>query len=107
MCVCVCVCVAVQRVMLKVTAQEYRPHLGSQLCLHFIVTGYAGDQSVTAIKVVDLLTPGLTVTVKHTQTHQGSNDVISMQSNVTDSRMYSIYTYIYDHMSQTFTFTFN
>ncbi|XP_070842267.1 coagulation factor XIII A chain-like [Chaetodon trifascialis] len=52
-----------ERVVLNVTAQEYMPHLGSQLCLHFVVTGQADDQSVTAIKVVDLQTPGLTMTV--------------------------------------------
>ncbi|KAM9337122.1 coagulation factor XIII A chain-like [Symphorus nematophorus] len=50
-----------ERVMLKVSAQEYLPHLGSQLCLHFIVTGQADDQSVTAIKVVNLQTPQLTM----------------------------------------------
>uniref|UniRef100_UPI0037E931ED coagulation factor XIII A chain-like isoform X1 n=2 Tax=Semicossyphus pulcher TaxID=241346 RepID=UPI0037E931ED len=52
-----------ERVMLKVTAQEYLPHLGSQLCLHFVVTGQADDQSLTAIKVLYLQTPGLTMTV--------------------------------------------
>ncbi|GAA6231224.1 coagulation factor XIII A chain [Lates japonicus] len=52
-----------ERVMLKITAQEYMPHLGSQLCLHFVVTGQADDQSVTAIKVVDLVTPKLTLEV--------------------------------------------
>ncbi|XP_039982997.1 coagulation factor XIII A chain-like isoform X2 [Xiphias gladius] len=52
-----------ERVMLKTTAQEYMPHLGSQLCLHFVVTGQADDQSVTAIKVIDLQTPRLTMMV--------------------------------------------
>ncbi|XP_010750273.2 coagulation factor XIII A chain [Larimichthys crocea] len=52
-----------ERVMLKVTAQEYLPHLGSQLSLHFIVTGQADDQSVSAINVTNLETPRLTVTV--------------------------------------------
>ncbi|XP_041816920.1 coagulation factor XIII A chain-like [Chelmon rostratus] len=52
-----------ERVMLKVTGQEYLPHLGSQLCLHFVVTGQADGDSLTAIKVVDLQTPGLTMTV--------------------------------------------
>ncbi|XP_078018791.1 coagulation factor XIII A chain-like [Epinephelus lanceolatus] len=49
--------------MLKFPAQEYLPHLGSQQCLHFTVTGTADDQSVTSIKVVELQTPMLTLTV--------------------------------------------
>ncbi|XP_071340472.1 coagulation factor XIII A chain-like [Trachinotus anak] len=53
----------IERVILKVTAQEYMPQLGSQLCLHFIVTGQADDQSVSAIKVIDLQTSSLTMTV--------------------------------------------
>ncbi|XP_040921592.1 coagulation factor XIII A chain-like [Toxotes jaculatrix] len=52
-----------ERVVLKTTAQEYMSHLGSQLCLHFVVTGQADDQSVSAIKVIDLQTPSLTLTV--------------------------------------------
>ncbi|XP_070709475.1 coagulation factor XIII A chain-like [Pempheris klunzingeri] len=52
-----------ERVMLKIKAQEYMPHLGSQLTLHFIVTGQAEEQSVTAIEVIDLETPTLTMTV--------------------------------------------
>lgn len=59
--------------MLKITAQEYMPHLGSQLCLHFVVTGQADDQSVTAIKVIDLVTPKLTLEVRpHTDSHKQS-----------------------------------
>uniref|UniRef100_A0A3B4UVT0 protein-glutamine gamma-glutamyltransferase n=1 Tax=Seriola dumerili TaxID=41447 RepID=A0A3B4UVT0_SERDU len=45
---------------------EYMPHLGAQLCLHFIVTGQADDQSVSAIKVVNLQTPSLIMTVSGT-----------------------------------------
>ncbi|XP_060921117.1 coagulation factor XIII A chain-like [Labrus mixtus] len=52
-----------ERVMLKVTAEEYLPHLGNQLSLHFVVTGQADEQSLTAIKVVDLQTPELTMEV--------------------------------------------
>uniref|UniRef100_A0A3B4UUT8 protein-glutamine gamma-glutamyltransferase n=1 Tax=Seriola dumerili TaxID=41447 RepID=A0A3B4UUT8_SERDU len=55
-----------ERVMLKISAQEYMPHLGAQLCLHFIVTGQADDQSVSAIKVVNLQTPSLIMTVSGT-----------------------------------------
>lgn len=51
--------------MLTVTAQEYMPHLGAQLCLHFVVTGQADDQSLIASKVVDLQTPGLQMQVQH------------------------------------------
>ncbi|XP_034561741.1 coagulation factor XIII A chain-like [Notolabrus celidotus] len=52
-----------ERVMLTVTAAEYMPHLGSQLCLHFVVTGQADEQSLTAIKDVELQTTSLTMTV--------------------------------------------
>ncbi|XP_041670669.1 coagulation factor XIII A chain-like [Cheilinus undulatus] len=52
-----------ERVNLKVTAQEYLPHLGNQSCLQFIVTGQADDQSLTAIKVVELQATNLTVMV--------------------------------------------
>ncbi|XP_044032118.1 coagulation factor XIII A chain-like [Siniperca chuatsi] len=52
-----------ERVMLKITAEEYLPNLGSQLSLNFVVTGQADDQSVTAIKVIDLQAPVLTMTV--------------------------------------------
>uniref|UniRef100_A0A3B4XS77 protein-glutamine gamma-glutamyltransferase n=1 Tax=Seriola lalandi dorsalis TaxID=1841481 RepID=A0A3B4XS77_SERLL len=55
-----------ERVMFKILAQEYMPHLGAQLCLHFVVTGQADDQSVSAIKVVNLQTPSLTMTVSGT-----------------------------------------
>ncbi|KAM7369547.1 hypothetical protein PAMP_010864 [Pampus punctatissimus] len=43
-----------ERVTLKTTAQEYLPYLGSQHCLHFVVTGQDEDQSLSAIKVSGL-----------------------------------------------------
>ncbi|XP_042370179.1 coagulation factor XIII A chain-like, partial [Plectropomus leopardus] len=49
--------------MLKITAQEYVPLLASQQCLRFVVTGTADDQSVSAIKVLELQAPSLTLTV--------------------------------------------
>ncbi|CAJ1081527.1 coagulation factor XIII A chain-like [Xyrichtys novacula] len=52
-----------ERVALKVTAEEYLPHLGSQLCLNFVVTAQADEQSLTAIKVIELLTTTLGMTV--------------------------------------------
>lgn len=55
--------------MLKITAEEYLLHLGYQLSLKFTVTGVADGQSVTAMKGVDLQTPQLSMTVKHTHTH--------------------------------------
>ncbi|XP_078147647.1 coagulation factor XIII A chain-like [Centroberyx gerrardi] len=48
-----------ERVVVRITPQEYLPQLGSQLSLHFVVTGQALDQSVSAIKVVNLQTPPL------------------------------------------------
>uniref|UniRef100_A0A667YVR0 protein-glutamine gamma-glutamyltransferase n=1 Tax=Myripristis murdjan TaxID=586833 RepID=A0A667YVR0_9TELE len=48
-----------ENVTLRITAQEYMPHLGSQLSLHFILTGQADDQSLSAIEVVNLETPPL------------------------------------------------
>uniref|UniRef100_A0A3Q3FZS9 protein-glutamine gamma-glutamyltransferase n=1 Tax=Labrus bergylta TaxID=56723 RepID=A0A3Q3FZS9_9LABR len=41
--------------------KEYLPHLGTQVSLRFVVTGQADEQSLTAIKVVELQTPHLTV----------------------------------------------
>nr|XP_020511687.1 coagulation factor XIII A chain-like [Labrus bergylta] len=52
-----------ERVMLKVTTEEYLPHLGNQVSLRFVVTGQADEYSLTAIKVVELQTPHLTVEV--------------------------------------------
>nr|XP_046226724.1 coagulation factor XIII A chain-like [Scatophagus argus] len=51
----------IERIALRITAQEYLPHLGSQLDIQFVVTGQADDQSVTALKVIDLQTPQLTM----------------------------------------------
>ncbi|XP_074550147.1 coagulation factor XIII A chain-like [Halichoeres trimaculatus] len=52
-----------EQVILKVAAEEYMPHLGSQLGLRFVVTGESDDQPLTAIKVIELGTPALTMTV--------------------------------------------
>ncbi|XP_053268928.1 coagulation factor XIII A chain [Pleuronectes platessa] len=52
-----------ERVQMNIAAQEYMPHIGSQLSLRFVVTGQADDQSVSAIKVVELMTPKLTLEV--------------------------------------------
>ncbi|XP_035854944.1 coagulation factor XIII A chain-like isoform X2 [Sander lucioperca] len=49
--------------LVKLTANEYMPYLGTQICLHFIVTGQIEDESVTAIKVLELKIPTLTVTL--------------------------------------------
>uniref|UniRef100_A0A8C2XPT6 protein-glutamine gamma-glutamyltransferase n=1 Tax=Cyclopterus lumpus TaxID=8103 RepID=A0A8C2XPT6_CYCLU len=47
--------------VIPVPSQEYTPHLGSQVSLNFIVTGKSEEDSVTGIKVLNLLTPNLTV----------------------------------------------
>ncbi|XP_062235158.1 coagulation factor XIII A chain-like isoform X2 [Platichthys flesus] len=52
-----------ERVQMNIAAQDYMPHIGSQLSLRFVVTGQADDQSVSAIKVVHLMTPKLSVEV--------------------------------------------
>ncbi|XP_044195137.1 coagulation factor XIII A chain-like [Thunnus albacares] len=52
-----------ERVILKTTAQEYLPRLGAQQCLHFILTGQYDAQSLSAIKLVDLQAPALTLEV--------------------------------------------
>ncbi|XP_028427271.1 coagulation factor XIII A chain [Perca flavescens] len=49
--------------MVKITADEYMPYLGTQRCLHFVVTGQTEDESVTALKVLELQIPTLTVTL--------------------------------------------
>ncbi|XP_047424368.1 coagulation factor XIII A chain-like [Mugil cephalus] len=50
-------------VTIKVAAQDYMPHLQSQLSLSFVLTGKSANQSLSAIKVVSLLTPPLSVMV--------------------------------------------
>ncbi|XP_056290742.1 coagulation factor XIII A chain-like [Pseudoliparis swirei] len=47
--------------VIRIPGQEYFPHLGSQVSLKFIVSGKSEDHTVTAIKVINLLTPRLTV----------------------------------------------
>nr|XP_019963421.1 PREDICTED: coagulation factor XIII A chain-like [Paralichthys olivaceus] len=60
-----------ERVPMNISHQEYMPHLGSQLCIHFVLTGQADDQSLSVIKVVDLLTPKLSMAVSgHPQVQQ-------------------------------------
>ncbi|XP_032362923.1 protein-glutamine gamma-glutamyltransferase 5-like [Etheostoma spectabile] len=49
--------------MVTITADEYMPLLGTQRSLHFIVTGQAEDEAVTAIKVLMLQIPTLTMTL--------------------------------------------
>ncbi|XP_034720739.1 coagulation factor XIII A chain-like [Etheostoma cragini] len=49
--------------IVKIRADEYVPLLGTQRCLQFIVTGQAEDEAVTAIKVLMLQIPTLTVTL--------------------------------------------
>ncbi|KAL6097467.1 f13a1 [Pungitius sinensis] len=49
--------------VLTIKANDYMPHLGSQVSLHFIVTGKSDDQSVTAIKVLTLQKPRLSLRV--------------------------------------------
>uniref|UniRef100_A0A3P8RTM9 Transglutaminase-like domain-containing protein n=1 Tax=Amphiprion percula TaxID=161767 RepID=A0A3P8RTM9_AMPPE len=57
------VCVEENSVIVKIQADEYLPHLGGQNSIRFILTGSSEEQSVSAIKVVTLLSPALTVTV--------------------------------------------
>ncbi|XP_016886908.1 coagulation factor XIII A chain [Cynoglossus semilaevis] len=52
-----------KREVLKTMASEYMHLMSYQPCLYFTVTGTAGDQSLTAVKVVHLQTPTLTITV--------------------------------------------
>ncbi|KAF1371943.1 hypothetical protein PFLUV_G00276190, partial [Perca fluviatilis] len=49
--------------MVKITADEYMPYLGTQRCMQFVVTGQTEDESVTTIKVLHLQIPTLTVTL--------------------------------------------
>uniref|UniRef100_A0A8D3AJF9 protein-glutamine gamma-glutamyltransferase n=1 Tax=Scophthalmus maximus TaxID=52904 RepID=A0A8D3AJF9_SCOMX len=43
---------------------EYMPHMAAQVCLYFVVTGQAEDQSLNSIKVVEMVMPRLTMTVQ-------------------------------------------
>ncbi|KAJ4923951.1 hypothetical protein JOQ06_028206, partial [Pogonophryne albipinna] len=52
--------------VVTVAAEEYTPFLGVQLSLYFMVTGQSDSQSVTAMKLVDLKTPELTLMVSGT-----------------------------------------
>ncbi|KAM3860789.1 coagulation factor XIII A chain-like [Diretmus argenteus] len=49
--------------VVRITYLEYKAHLGSQLSLHFMLTGQADDQSLSAFTVIQLLTPPLVLTV--------------------------------------------
>ncbi|KAF0028603.1 hypothetical protein F2P81_019690 [Scophthalmus maximus] len=51
-------------VKMKISAQEYMPHMAAQVCLYFVVTGQAEDQSLNSIKVVEMVMPRLTMTVQ-------------------------------------------
>uniref|UniRef100_A0A3P8RWH6 Transglutaminase-like domain-containing protein n=1 Tax=Amphiprion percula TaxID=161767 RepID=A0A3P8RWH6_AMPPE len=57
-------------VIVKIQADEYLPHLGGQNSIRFILTGSSEEQSVSAIKVVTLLSPALTVTVGQQKHYQ-------------------------------------
>ncbi|KAM8823302.1 coagulation factor XIII A chain-like [Spinachia spinachia] len=48
---------------LTIKAEDYMPHLGSQVSLHFIVTGKSDDQSVTAVTLLTLQKPALSLRV--------------------------------------------
>ncbi|KAK9527400.1 hypothetical protein VZT92_013967 [Zoarces viviparus] len=50
--------------VLRIPAEEYFPHLGSQVSLRFILTGQTDNQSVTGMKVLNLKTPSLNVSVE-------------------------------------------
>uniref|UniRef100_A0A3P8RTS2 Transglutaminase-like domain-containing protein n=1 Tax=Amphiprion percula TaxID=161767 RepID=A0A3P8RTS2_AMPPE len=64
------VCVEENSVIVKIQADEYLPHLGGQNSIRFILTGSSEEQSVSAIKVVTLLSPALTVTVGQQKHYQ-------------------------------------
>lgn len=48
----------------EILPQEYMPHLGSKMSLHFIVTGKTEDENVSDVKVIFLKPPPLIVQVK-------------------------------------------
>lgn len=60
----VCSTLTEKREVLKTLASEYMHLMSYQPCLYFTVTGTAGNQSLTAVKVVHLQTPTLTITVR-------------------------------------------
>ncbi|XP_073344680.1 coagulation factor XIII A chain-like [Pagrus major] len=80
-----------ERAMLTVAAQEYLPHLGTQLCLHFAVTGQADDQSLNAVKVVDLQTPGLLMQVSGTPQVQQEMVVTVSFTNPYSSPLHDVF----------------
>ncbi|XP_029385498.1 coagulation factor XIII A chain-like [Echeneis naucrates] len=74
-----------------ITSQEYTPHLGAQRCLHCIVTGQADDQSVSAIKVIDLQPPGLNVTLSG-QPQVGQQMFVTVTfTNLLSITLYNVY----------------
>ncbi|XP_023806131.1 coagulation factor XIII A chain [Oryzias latipes] len=55
----------------EILPQEYMPHLGSKMSLHFIVTGKTEDENVSDVKVIFLKPPPLIVQLSgHPQVNQ-------------------------------------
>lgn len=80
-CDSVSLCVSAEQVRLKISAEEYMPRLGAQLSMKFVVTGQADVQPLTAIKVVDLNTPKLTMTVNaQTDAREHVDDFLEIYS---------------------------
>lgn len=51
----------------KIPAHEYQTQLSSQTCLRFIVSGQSDNLHVLDLKVLELQTPDLKVTVRRTK----------------------------------------
>lgn len=61
-----CTCLlAGNAAVFEVTPQEYMPHLGAKMSLHFVVTGKTEDENVSDVKVIYLKPPPLIVQVEN------------------------------------------
>jgi len=74
-CVCVCVCSPGVKEVVEVKSKKYMNSLVEQANLHFIATGKVKEtgQIVTAMKVVTLHNPKLTVTVRRFESVRPNN----------------------------------
>uniref|UniRef100_A0A3Q1FDE3 protein-glutamine gamma-glutamyltransferase n=1 Tax=Acanthochromis polyacanthus TaxID=80966 RepID=A0A3Q1FDE3_9TELE len=93
-CNAVSVCVEENSVIVKIQADEYLPHLNGQDSIRFILSGSSEDQSVSAIKVVTLQSPTLTLTVSGQPRVQQQMFVTVSFTNPLKDPLQNVYMYL-------------
>ncbi|XP_051796722.1 coagulation factor XIII A chain-like [Acanthochromis polyacanthus] len=81
-------------VIVKIQADEYLPHLNGQDSIRFILSGSSEDQSVSAIKVVTLQSPTLTLTVSGQPRVQQQMFVTVSFTNPLKDPLQNVYMYL-------------